>query len=210
MEVVLLQYASGACEPLLDVSRKWHQVYCERHGYGYLTCRHVYDNERNPVWNKLAFLLEFLRDWPHVENVVLLDADALIVNADAQLTEALPSTKQLALLFKHFCNSGTMVMRNCPEVLDLFEKVWERPLVTPNDLIDAQLFHVLCQGMVKVKFADIGSKWNFFEYYHGGKRETDCKRDDANILAWHGQDRNAAAAEMRQIVDSLLTKGVAA
>lgn len=136
-----------------------------------------------------------------------MDADALIQNEKANILDCLSATSDLALLAKNFYNTGVMVMRNNDVIQSLWNEVWDAgPISEICPTVDPRLTAMLTAPSCKLKINNITSKWNYFDKYKQGRRDTDCEKREANIVAWHGQERSIALREMREI---LKTKGAA-
>lgn len=80
--MIIVQNATGTDhEAMLAVSRRYHQMYCALHGYGYHPSIGSLCPERPAVWTKLLVILNALA---MDENVAWVDGDALIVQPEAQ------------------------------------------------------------------------------------------------------------------------------
>lgn len=88
-DAILLQCAMGDHIPLMELTRERHEAYARAHGMDYLCHIGPKQSERHPCWDKIPILLEVLRHGRHRE-IFWLDADALIVDMQRDLREALP------------------------------------------------------------------------------------------------------------------------
>ncbi len=205
MRGVLVQHGSGDCVQLLAAAEPWHRAYCLKHDYEGLFDRDTEAPHRHPVWNKLVLLLRTMNAWPSVQHFFVLDADALIVNKEIELAEALPADADIALIVReNYVNSGFVAIRNSEKVRDWLTDLFVAgPLQNCNHGIDARMFEMIRKETCPVKVHALGSEWNYFETYGAGIRSVTCTRAEAHIVAWHGQTRDVALKAMQQKIGEL-------
>jgi hypothetical protein len=127
MRKVLCSIGHGAHAPLLALSRPTFERYAERHGYA-LEIRDEVDPSRPAAWSKIALLLELV---PNYELLVWIDADALVVDPELDIADALPTGRELGLV-RHrrggqlVPNTGVMVLRGGLFAQELLGQVWDR------------------------------------------------------------------------------------
>ncbi len=128
-KAILLQQASGEHVALLDLIRSHHARYAERHRMEYRCVYGLQQAERAPVWDKILLILNALREEPPVEWLFWVDSDAIIMDFNRDLREALCDHGELGMVIHpnpyHF-NAGALYMRNTPRLIGYFEKVWAK------------------------------------------------------------------------------------
>ena len=198
MRGVLIQHGSGECAVLLAAAERWHRAYCAQHDYELLCNYNLEVPNRHPVWNKIALLLGTMNAWPSVPFMFLLDADALIKHKEVALEKALGAEYEVALVVgEGYANSGFIAMRNSEKVRDWFQALYlAGPLKECNQCVDGRLFEMIKDEKCPVKVQSLGSEWNYFDKYGNGPRPVSCERNEAHIVAWHGQTRDVALKAM--------------
>ena len=115
----------GPHAALLDVSRPTFVDYADRHDYELVTGG-VLDHSRPPAWSKIRLLQKALAEF---ELVVWIDADAVVVDPTQDIADALPPDRVLGIVRHRYQghvtpNSGVMVMRRDPAMLQFLDDVW--------------------------------------------------------------------------------------
>lgn len=201
MNGILFQDAIGpASTKLTDLTEKWHAEVCAEFEWTHIVNHdRVIGEDRPLVWNKIMFLIKLLAAWPSVPLVAIMDADAMLIKKRL-IAEALPNDFDLSLIKTNYCNSGFVIMRNTEEIRNFWRMVWEAgPMPkSTNKLVDSRLFEMLNPQTRKLKFYPMHSEWNWFDHYGDGMREVDCPRSQATVVAWHGQDKEYVAKEMKR------------
>lgn len=116
---------SGPHAELLALSRPTFAAYAERHGYELITTD-VAPADRPPAWAKVPLVRELLGSF---DVVVWLDADALVVDPDADIAAELQPGNHFGLVQHRLNgalrpNTGVMVLRAGPRASALLEHVW--------------------------------------------------------------------------------------
>ena len=187
--VVLIQQASGASRPLLELTARRHANYCARHGITYWSLIGDVQIERAPHWNKIVLIRHALA--LGFQTVAWLDADTLIVRDDEDIRGAINGGGPLAMaehpapgLNGSPChwNSGVMIMRNTSRTRQFFDAVWKSGPLEKHPWHDqARILDLLPQFPGLVQRLD--NRWN------STYKLTDLERPI--IKAWHGK-RQAA------------------
>jgi hypothetical protein len=125
MRKALCSIGAGSHEALLEVSEPTFRAYAERHGYDLVVGREV-DPRRPPAWSKVRMLQQLLAEF---ELVVWIDADAVIVDGNADIAGELEPDEQFGLVEHHrgeerIPNTGVMVWRAGDFAHELLAKVW--------------------------------------------------------------------------------------
>lgn len=128
---VLLQIAcSPYYQECINISKETHLRYCRRHDYEY---RLLTDMPEPISWNKMAYKRDLMtKDGP--EQIFYIDADAMIVDEDYDLRNALPKDAWLGLTTAAYPWSyeiwhyqiGCSYWRNCPEARSFIDAVLAR------------------------------------------------------------------------------------
>lgn len=198
---ILIQQAGGRCVPLLDMTAGRHAAYCARHGITYWAVQGDVQFSRPPGWNKIPLIQRALE--MGFQNVVWMDADAVIVRDEVDMRSALGDGGPLGMALHptpglndsptHY-NSGVMIMRNAPRVREFFQAVWEGgPLENRHRWTEqARILKLLPQFSNLVQRLD--DRWN-------STRDV-TEVPDAIIKAWHGYGGaafTAIYAELKQL-----------
>jgi hypothetical protein len=127
VKTILLQQASNGYEELLDISNKQHSEYCKKHNILFYSVRGNLQTERHPSWNKILLIMEALKSF-EVQQVIWIDADAVIVDFNQDIRYAITSNKELGMC-KHpnpeHYNSGAIFVKNQSRSVDFFNDVWK-------------------------------------------------------------------------------------
>lgn len=120
MSRVIVTYADGGHEELLDVALPTYRAFADRHGYEIVIGEKMTDFP--PAWNKIPLLLSTLRD-KRISEVVWFDCDLIIVDPSEDFP--LISAGKSHSLVRHFednsevPNSGVWrVTKDCIPLLE--------------------------------------------------------------------------------------------
>lgn len=120
MSRLILTYAAGAHEELLDVSLPTFKVFAEKHGYELKVGEKLCDLP--PAWNKVMLLLGAILKY---DEVVWLDCDLVVVDA----SQDFPKLEATHSLVRHFEDSSEIpnsgVWRLTRSCVPLLQKMLE-------------------------------------------------------------------------------------
>lgn len=123
---VLIQMACGAHLDLLELTRDHHRQYAERHGLDYWCITGNPAPHKRPGWGKVPLLLAGIR--AGYESVIWLDADAVIVQPQFDLTALVPDGMGMV---RHphpeHWNTGLIVARSGADVERFWQAVDDMP-----------------------------------------------------------------------------------
>jgi len=125
---VLVSLGQGSQEQLLEVARPSFEGYAERFGYDLDLRTRAPATERPPAWAKVLILLELLDSY---EQVVWVDADAVIVDPARDVAGELPAGSFLGLVEHRYerdrvPNTGVLVVRSSSQARRFWRDVWSR------------------------------------------------------------------------------------
>jgi len=197
-EAILLQFASGDCTALLEVSAAVHRDYCKRHGITFVAETKRLLTVPNPQWDKLAHILKALGELNDDAFLAWLDADTLIIDPSTDLRTALPAASDLGMVLSQggAYNSGVIFMHNRPQVREFFQVCLERGLMHETPLADqARINTELSMNTAKLRFHRTEGRWNVFRW----------TKDDESLLkpiivAWHAENKKFILDRMRELV----------
>lgn len=207
MKCVLIQQGSGAvCEAMLDVTYERHKAYCQRHGFAFVNWRGRVLNspDRGPSWCRLDLLrFSLLR----FDLVVVLDADTLIVDRDADFREALPENAQIGMVRHPRAWEGRAWHWNCGVIVARAgfgnSEFWGRVITAgkvPDQIWNEQSrLNQISLNQVRAgepePFYEMQARWNSAAHINP------CP--DPVVKAWHG----LRSEGMRWMVEALFEKG---
>ena len=124
---MLCSLGAGPQRRLLALARPTFRAYAERHGYALHLHTEVLDSERPPPWTKVILLRRLLADH---DEVLWIDADALVVDPSRDLADEVPPDRFLAMVQHRYGdalkpNTGVMLIRAGEPARALLERVWD-------------------------------------------------------------------------------------
>lgn len=124
--VALCSVGVGSHAGLLRLAQPTLDLFARRHNYDLHLSFHPLQRERPPAWNKIPALTTLLQDY---ETAIWIDADAMVVNADEDITLSAPSSKSIWITKHHFGgeeqpNTGVMVLHRSADTLRILESIW--------------------------------------------------------------------------------------
>lgn len=136
MKKALATMAVGPARAYFPIARKPLAAYAERHGYDLVVEERRIDPQRPISWSKIRILQRLTKTH---DFVMWVDADAIVVDASADLEQALPADHFLALALQAsrrrgqppVPNAGILGMRSGPLADAFLEEVYRQ-----DDLID--------------------------------------------------------------------------
>ncbi len=190
-KAILLQHGAEGQEKLLETVRPWHQAYCDRHGIEYRTSTERIVPKRAAAWDKVTLIATALQE--NYEFVFWLDGDAVVVEPEVDLRDALENGAELGMVdydrggtYRRW-NSGAMYIRHtggCQVFFQLLEQSWPGPGHHEELEVNRLLEHM---GEY-MNFAALSDKWNWGARVNDGSWPV--------VLGFHGQADAAAKVEM--------------
>ncbi len=123
---VIATIGTGPMEPVLEVALRSFVRFAELHGYDVVVGSGASDG-RPASWGKIPLLRELVGSY---DVVVWLDSDIIIRDASVDLP-VLPPRALLGMVehtsppeFGRVLNGGMLVLRGCPETVELLDEVW--------------------------------------------------------------------------------------
>ncbi len=133
MRRVLIQTVDENYIPLLDLSRPNHQEYCNRYDIPYQVTVGVMDKEHTAMWNKIPLIIDALN--AGIDQIVLVDADALIVDHRENIFDVIKPGKDVYMVAYdnmkkkgksyRFHNDGVMYINNTRGSKKFFNWCWD-------------------------------------------------------------------------------------
>jgi hypothetical protein len=197
--VLVIQQGDSRCGEMLELTVKRHMAYARKHNMEFWCQMGRVQSERPPVWDKIILLQQALRK--NYNLVVWIDADAMIVNLNVDLREALSEFSHVGLCryegkwrdrgWHH--NAGVIFVRNGPLAGKFFDEVWNSG---PSDHVWQEQDRIMDlaekhPGVLQT----IDSRWN---------AHPSSKSDRPVIKGWHGFPGNKSVLikkELRELRD---------
>lgn len=125
MKICLFTAFTSNLEAEGAISIPVNRSYAARHGYDFIayTSDSDFDYSRELNWSKILLLKRTLVDY---DWVMWIDHDALVMNPTIKL-ESFIEDNLIGVCSKSWVGEplcGTMLLRNCPESMDLLSKMW--------------------------------------------------------------------------------------
>lgn len=197
----LAQMATGDHLRLLELAEPHHLAYAQRHGMEYRSVRGSPCPHLPPSWSKLRLVLDLFREG--FDQVVWMDTDAVIVDAERDITRA--CSKGVGMVryerpFPHF-QAGVLVCHRSPEVVRLLEDVFasssQNPGNTPGEFGQWEQTPLNVLGSQRGLIEPIPADWNCVpEYIACGSPA---------VLASHG---SAFPVRLKLILDAVMKPGL--
>jgi len=126
--VALCSVGVGPHAGLLRLAQPTLELFAQRHNYDLHLSFRPLQRERPPAWDKILALQTLLQDYA---TVIWIDADAVVVNADEDITMSAPSSKSIWITKHHYDgeeqpNTGVMVLHRSTDTLRLLESIWNQ------------------------------------------------------------------------------------
>jgi hypothetical protein len=206
---VLIQQGSKSHRELIAATSARHSRYAARHDLDFICITDSYDPAPFDIHSEnKAALLHYLLNVPDGQKVVMLDADTVVKNLDADPLGVMPPDCQLAMLgsaWGHYANSGVMMMVNSPELRGFWQEVFAKgPVTAGNKCIDVRIYERLTENRIAHYF--LPDAWNHYEICAGSDRKNQDLRDKAIILGFHGMPWDKALKEMTAALDAVEEK----
>ena len=109
-----------------DFTSSVDKAYCDKQGYALRVFTSGFDTRRAPMWSKILFLREALKDHPWV---FWIDSDAIFTNHAIRIEQFIQMGGDFFICrdFPHnMFNTGTMLLRSCDWSFWLLDEVWKR------------------------------------------------------------------------------------
>lgn len=141
MEIILTQYYNPKIKAIFDLTTKVNSKYAAKNGYQYKVDSTSRCPERNPEWEKIAWLNVLLSQIPDGNLVIYEDCDSINVGGD--LSTILPGGFNIGMVslrggansteIMGWYNSGVIAILNSQSVRDFFNSVFNLGANLSND-----------------------------------------------------------------------------
>ena len=150
MKAFILQYSTTEPERLamMEMSKSFNKPYSDKFGFEYVLDSTRRCNDRSVYWEKLAFIIEFLKTaeegslvvWEDVDSLNIGDEDIRNILKDGQIFGMV----QMMAGLNHmkpikWYNAGVIALINCKIVRDFLDLVWATNLKTDEDGLNQEL-----------------------------------------------------------------------
>ena len=120
---VIASVAIGSHKELLDLSIGKLNNYADLYGYEISICFESLDSSRPAAWNKILHILNLM---PEFDEILWIDADAIIVDTSKDISEEVSKETDLAWVYHSYGdqshpNTGVMFIRSNLKTVNLFE-----------------------------------------------------------------------------------------
>jgi hypothetical protein len=174
--VALVSLGAGEHRELLDITRASREAYARRHG---MMVVEEYDDRaegRPPSWGRVPLLLELISS-QRFDTLVWIDADAIVVDADDDVSVDRPSGAHLAMVHHRFHdqtvpNAGVCVVRTSRWSAALLRRVWARDqfvdhpwwenaaLLDILGLTTVEPVRKVARSRFEARVAELPARWN--------------------------------------------------
>lgn len=127
MSSALVTQAMGRHIELFEVARPSFEQFALRHGRDLVVADTDVSGDRHPNWGKVAVLREVLDAY---DSAVWIDADAVVVDARADIAAGVPAWRAMALAAHRYGglevpNFGVVYLRSCRWSKRFLERLWQ-------------------------------------------------------------------------------------
>lgn len=183
---------------------EWHQSYANRHNMIYVAhigswpMRSLGRRGRVLEWQKPPFILHWLDQSNAGDILTYLDTDAVVVQPNVDLSEALPPDHDIAMAKARYAkndyyNNGVMVIRNNRVTRDLFQQMDEMGPGIGLLAHDEGRMNKLIHDGHEIVVSDLPGEYNACKY-------TRFDPERIIVQAWHGIPRDTAERRVKETV----------
>jgi len=126
---VLCSLGIGTHADLLELAKSTYETYAHLHGYDLALSEQPLTVDRPAAWSKVLLIRQLLDRY---ELVMWIDADAMVVNPEVDIVNAIDDAHFLWMVEHHVSvqdeplfNSGVMVVRSSEDAASFFDEVWK-------------------------------------------------------------------------------------
>lgn len=179
---VICSLATEGYRPLLSRSALSFERYAERWGWDLVLSTEDLADGRPAPWAKVPLLRSLLDEY---EWVLWLDADVVIVDLDADISEKIQDDKDLYLVEHHWlgqsmANSGVVLLRSCAWSRAFLDEVWALDRYAEHPWWEnAAVLDLLGYGLEPARLVEptpwlrrtklIDGRWNNIEHDRSGQ-----------------------------------------